>query len=132
MSGINEIHFEDSVFDFLKESRLYTSRLSHNFNLDYLLDIELLKQFIIATQLETWEKLEKQFPTNTMDAVANEFAKLRDRRGILNLLREGFVLQGATVKLVSFKPSSGLNEEHKRKYEAKRISCDLASFLIQH
>lgn len=122
MSGINEIHFEDSVFDFLKESRLYTSRFSNDFNLDYLLDVELLKQFITATQPETWEKLEKQFPINTMDAVANEFAKLRDRRGILNLLREGFVLQGATVKLVSFKPSSGLNEEHKRKYEANKFS----------
>lgn len=122
MSGINEIHFEDTVFDYLKESRLYTSRVSSNFNLDFLLDTELLKQFIITTQEETWQKLEKQFPTNTIEAVANEFAKLRDRRGVLNLLREGFVLQGATVKLISFKPSSGLNEEHKRKYEANKFS----------
>ncbi len=122
MSGINEIHFEDTVFDFLQESRLYTSRLSNDFDLEYVLDTELLKQFITDTQPDTWQKLQKQFPTNTMDAVASEFSKLRDRRGILNLLREGFVLQGATVKLISFKPSSGLNEEHKRKYEANKFS----------
>lgn len=122
MSGINEIHFEDTVYDYLKESRLYTSRLSQNFDLDYVLDTELLMQFITTSQPEIWQKLEKQFPTNTMDAVANEFSKLRDRRGILNLLREGFVLQGATIKLVSFKPSSGLNEEHRRKYEANKFS----------
>ncbi|MBS1571874.1 MAG: hypothetical protein JST62_05705, partial [Bacteroidetes bacterium] len=122
MSGINEIHFEDTVYDYLKESRLYTSRLSQNFDLDYVLDTELLKQFITTSQPEIWQKLEKQFPTNTIDAVANEFSKLRDRRGILNLLREGFVLQGATIKLVSFKPSSGLNEEHRKKYEANKFS----------
>jgi type I restriction enzyme R subunit len=122
MSGINEIHFEDTVFDHLKDSRLYTSRLSPQFNLEYVLDVELLQNFITTTQPETWQKLQKQFPTNTMDAVSAEFAKLRDRRGILNLLREGFVLQGATVKLISFKPSSGLNEEHRRKYEANKFS----------
>lgn len=122
MSGINEIHFEDTVYDYLKESRLYTSRLSQNFDLDYVLDTELLKQFITTSQPDIWQKLEKQFPTNTIDAVANEFSKLRDRRGILNLLREGFVLQGATIKLVSFKPSSGLNEEHRKKYEANKFS----------
>lgn len=122
MSGINEIHFEDTVFDYLKDSRLYTSRLSHQFNLDYVLDVELLQNFITTTQPDTWQKLQKQFPTNTMDAVSAEFAKLRDRRGILNLLREGFVLQGATVKLISFKPSSGLNEEHRRKYETNKFS----------
>ena len=122
MSRINEIHFEDTVFDYLKDSRLYTSRFSQKFNLDYVLDVELLQNFITTTQHEAWQKLQRQYPTNTMDAVASEFAKLRDRRGILNLLREGFVLQGATIKLISFKPSSGLNEEHRRKYEANRFS----------
>jgi len=122
MSGINEIHFEDTVFDFLKESKLYTSRHSNVFDLKYVLDVELLKQFITETQPDTWLKLEKQFPTNTMENVAAEFSKLRDKRGILNLIREGFVLQGATIKLISFKPSSSLNPDHLRKYEANKFS----------
>ena len=122
MSQINEIHFEDAVYDYLTESRLYTSRISKQFDLEFVLDIELLKQFIVTTQPDTWRKLEKQFPFDTMNAVANEFANLRNRRGILSLLRDGFVLQGATIKLVSFKPSSGLNEEHRKKYEANRFS----------
>jgi type I restriction enzyme, R subunit len=122
MSGVNEIHYEDLVYDYLKDSPLYISRVSSQFNLEYILDIELLQNFIKVTQPETWQKLLKQFPSNTMDAVASEFAKLRDRRGILNILREGFVLQGATIKLVSFKPSSGLNEEHRKKYESNRFS----------
>ncbi|MBI4708265.1 MAG: hypothetical protein HY761_10145 [Candidatus Omnitrophica bacterium] len=114
MSDTKEINFEDTVFDFLGSSNLYTTRNSNNFNLEYGLDIELLEQFIRETQPETWQKLQKQFPANTMEAVANEYAKLRDKRGVLNLIREGFVLQGASIKLISFKPSSGLNPEHQK------------------
>lgn len=122
MSGTREIHFEDSVYDFLKESRLYTTRKSSDFNLDYIIDTELLEQFITETQPDTWLKLKRQFPSNTIEIVAHEFSKLRDKRGILNLLREGFILQGASIKLIWFKPSSGLNPEHLQKYEANKFS----------
>jgi type I restriction enzyme R subunit len=122
MSGTREIHFEDTVFNLLKDSRLFTSRNSTNFDLDYILDIELLKEFIVNTQPQTWLKLEKQFPDNTMGAVADEFSKLRDKRGILNVLREGFTLQGASIKLVSFKPASDLNPEHLKNYEENKFS----------
>jgi len=122
MSGTKEIHFEDTVYDYLKESKLFTSRSSTDFDLDYVLDIDLLKEFIVTTQPETWSKLVKQFPVNTIDAVANEFSKLRDKRGLLNLLREGFSLQGASIKLVAFKPASDLNPDHLKKYEANKFS----------
>lgn len=122
MSQTREINFEDTVFDFLKGSKLYTPRFSKNFNLEYVLDVELLEQFIQNTQPETWMKLERQFPVNTMEAVAKEYAKLRDKRGVLNLIREGFVLQGAKINLISFKPSSGLNPDHQKKYEENRFS----------
>lgn len=122
MSGINEIHFEDTVYDYLKDSHLYTCRKSNDFDLDYLVDKALLEQFIRNAQPVTWRKLEKEFPHNTIEAVAAELDKLRSKRGLLNLLREGFVLQGASIKLLAFKPSSGLNPEHLQKYEANRFS----------
>ena len=122
MSGTRESHFEDIVFDYLKNSPLYIERKSANFDLVYGLDKELLEQFIRTAHPQTWKKLEKQFPTNPIEAVANEFAKLRDQRGLLTLLREGFVLQGASIKLLSFKPSSGLNPEHLRQYQANQFS----------
>jgi type I restriction enzyme R subunit len=122
MSGTREIHFEDTVFEYLSSSHLYMARKSEDFNLDFVLDKLLLEQFIRESQPDVWKKLEKEFLTNTIEAVANEFSKLRDKRGILNLIREGFVLQGASIKLIAFKPSSGLNPEHLRKYEANRFS----------
>ena len=122
MSGTREIHFEDTVFEYLSSSHLYAVRKSEDFNLKCLLDKALLEQFIRETQPDVWKKLEKEFPLNTIDAVANEFSKLRDKRGVLNLIREGFVLHGASIKLIAFKPASGLNPEHLRKYEANRFS----------
>jgi type I restriction enzyme R subunit len=122
MSGTREIHFEDTVYDLLKESKLFTSRISTNFDLDYVLDVELLKEFIVTTQPNTWKKLEKQFPVNTMDAVANEFSKLKKNRSILSLIRDGFVLAAADIKLIAFKPASDLNPEHLKKYEANKFS----------
>jgi type I restriction enzyme R subunit len=122
MSGTREIHFEDTVYEYLSASNLYTARKSDDFNLAYVLDKALLEQFIRESQPDVWKKLEKEFPSNTIEAVANEFSKLRDKRGILNLIREGFVLQGASIKLIAFKPSSGLNPEHLKKYEANRFS----------
>jgi type I restriction enzyme, R subunit len=122
MSGTKEIHFEDTVFEYLSSSHLYIARKSEDFNLEYVLDKVLLEQFIREAQPDVWKKLEKEFPSNTIDAVANEFSKLRDKRGILNLIREGFVLQGANIKLIAFKPSSGLNPEHLRKYACNRFS----------
>ena len=122
MSGTREIHFEDTVYEYLSASNLYTARKSDDFNLAYVLDKALLEQFIREAQPDVWKKLEKEYPIDTIEAVANEFSKLRDKRGILNLIREGFVLQGASIKLIAFKPSSGLNPEHLKKYEANRFS----------
>lgn len=122
MSGTREIHFEDTVYEYLSASNLYTARKSDDFNLAFVLDKVLLEQFIRVSQPDVWKKLEKEYPIDTIEAVANEFSKLRDKRGVLNLIREGFVLQGASIKLIAFKPSSGLNPEHLKKYEANRFS----------
>jgi type I restriction enzyme R subunit len=122
MSQTKEINFEDTVFDYLKQSPLYTPRISKNFNTDYALDTELLEQFIRQTQPDTWRKLEKQYPDNIITAVADEFSSLRDKRGILNLLRDGFTLKGASIKLVTFKPSSNLNPAHSKNYSANQFS----------
>ena len=122
MSQTQEINFEDTVFDYLTTSPLYTARKSQNFNLDYLLDLELLETFIRTTQPTTWKKLERQFPENTIQAVAKEYAKLRDKRGILNLIREGFTLQGANIQLIFFKPSSNLNPDHFQQYQNNQFS----------
>ncbi|MFZ4572556.1 MAG: hypothetical protein ACOYM0_15635 [Bacteroidales bacterium] len=122
MNGLKEINFEDTVFDYLKGSTLYSVRNSDDVDLEYVLDKYLLEQFIRDSQPDIWRKLEKLFPSDPMEAVADEFAKLRNKRGVLNLIRDGFTLQGAKINLIWFKPASGLNPEHLKKYQANRFS----------
>ena len=122
MNGLKELNFEDTVFDYLKGSTLYSVRHSDDVELEHVLDKYLLEQFIRDSQPDTWRKLENLFPADPMEAVADEFAKLRNKRGVLNLIREGFTLQGAKISLIWFKPASGLNPEHLKKYQANRFS----------
>ena len=122
MNGLKELNFEDTVFDYLKGSTLYSVRHSDDVELEHVLDKYLLEQFIRDSQPDTWHKLENLFPADPMEAVADEFAKLRNKRGVLNLIREGFTLQGAKISLIWFKPASGLNPEHLKKYQANRFS----------
>jgi hypothetical protein len=56
-------------------------------------------------------------------AVAAEINKLRPKRGLLELLRNGFSLAGVgKIELVTFKPATGFNPAHREKYEANRFA----------
>ncbi len=122
MSGTKEIHFEDTVYEYLANSLLYEARLRNQFDIDLLADTELLAQFIQTTQPKEWEKLQKQYPGQEIETVCKEFNRLKIKRGVLTLFRDGFVLAGIKLKFAYFKPSTGFNAEHKRKYEANRFS----------
>ena len=122
MSGTKEIHFEDTVYEYLANSPLYMARLSSQFDIDLLADAEMLAQFIQTTQPKEWEKLQKQYPGQEIETVCKEFNRLKIKRGVLTLFRDGFVLAGIKLKFAYFKPSTGFNAEHKRKYEANRFS----------
>ncbi len=87
-----------------------------------MFDVELLKNFLQQTQPKEWQKLQHQFPGSEIEAVMAEFKRLRNARGILEILRFGFTLRGAKLKFAYFKPASGFNDDHRQKYEANRFS----------
>ena len=83
----------------------------------------MLANYIEKTQPIAWKKLQKQYPGLEATAVAVEINKLRPKRGLLNLLREGFSLAGVgKIELVTFKPATGFNQEHRGRYEANRFA----------
>lgn len=122
MSGIAERNFEDTIYEYLSQSGMYITRDSNQFDLDKLFDTEMLESFIKTSQPDEWKKLERQFPGAEIESVVFEFNKLKHKRGLLSLIREGFPLQGAKLKFAYFKPSSGFNEDHKKKYEANKFA----------
>lgn len=126
----NEARFEDVVYTYLggsetegiPASRLYQASKLTDFDLANGLHRADLARFLQASQPLEWKKLTKQFPGREMDAVAEEFGRLRTKRNTLDLLRRGFSLAGANLSLVAFKPSGSNNPEHRRRYEQNRFT----------
>lgn len=122
MSGLKEEHFEDIIYNHFKTSPLYLTRSPGRFDKDRRFDPQLLENFIQTTQPQEWNKLTRQFPGRETEEIMAEFNRLRAGRGILEILRFGFTLRGANLKFVYFKPASGYNEAHRKKYESNRFS----------
>ncbi len=122
MADLKEKHFEEIIYNYFADSPLYIARTPEQYDKEKMFDIEMLTNFLKQTQPKEWAKLEKQFPDSVIDAVMEEFKRLRNARGILEILRFGFPLRGAKLKFAYFRPASGFNEEHRKKYEANRFS----------
>ena len=128
--GLLEKDFEQVIFDSLRASSLYVgyddrdgSYTSGDYSKELNADLKLLAGYIEKTQPIAWKKLQKQFPGNEAAAVAAEINKLRPKRGLLKLLREGFVLAGVgKIELVTFKPATCFNPAHREKYQANRFA----------
>jgi type I restriction enzyme R subunit len=100
--------------------------------------------FVLATQPKEWKKLEQH---HGKEAVREQFLKRLaaeiERRGALDVLRNGFKDSGCKFRLAYFRPASGLNEETRRlhaanlfavvrqlRYSTKNENClDLVLFL---
>lgn len=121
--SLREQDFETAIYESLAKSPLYVARKSSDFSLDLLSDPELIASYIEQTQPVAWKKLQKQYPGHEAAAVATEINKLRPKRGLLELLRNGFSLAGVgKIELVTFKPATGFNPAHRAKYEANRFA----------
>jgi type I restriction enzyme R subunit len=78
--------------------------------------------FVLATQPKEWKKLEQHHGA----AVREQFLKRLDseieRRGALDVLRNGIKDSGCKFRLAYFRPASGLNEETRRLHAANLFS----------
>lgn len=119
---LNEAAFEDNVMAALAASPLYTARDAYCFDATTLLDIDELWRFVEATQPKELAKLHKQFPDAPRDALAAHVTGLIQKRGTLEVLRNGVSFSGINLQLAYFKPSADGNGEHKAQYEGNRFA----------
>ncbi len=75
--------------------------------------------FVLATQPKEWKRLEQH---HGKEAVREQFLKRLaseiERRGALDVLRNGLKDSGVKFRLAYFRPASGLNEETRRLHAA--------------
>jgi len=99
--------------------------------------------FVLATQPKEWQKLTQHHGAAVKEQFLKRLASEIERRGALDVLRQGLKDSGCKFRLANFRPASGLNEETRRlhaanlfavarqvHYSAKHEkSLDLALFL---
>ena len=118
---LSERRMEDVVVASLADSPLFSALSAEHFDPATMLDSHQLADFIAATQPKEWAKLTRQFPGTEREALASYVTSLIQKRGTLEVLRNGVSFSGINVQLAFFKPSAGGNPEHQSRYEGNRF-----------
>jgi len=100
----------------------YHKRMPEQYDRSLCLIPSDVLSFIYATQPKEWEKYTLQQGTEAKEQFFYRLTNEIKNRGTLDVLRKGVKANGSKFKLACFRPSSGLNEEVQRLYEANIFS----------
>ena len=116
-----EIQFEAAIESYLRDNG-YTSLLSSDYSKKLALFPNAALEYIQHTQPMEWQRLEKLHGDKTSAVVLDELARWCDTQGSLAVLRHGFKCYGVALRIATFAPAHGLNEEASARYEANILS----------
>jgi type I restriction enzyme R subunit len=119
---ISEKALEEVVTESLSTSPLFRPRTPQAFDPITLLDTDELAAFVEATQPKEWAKLSRQFPSAERGTLAAQVTALAQKRGTLDVLRNGVSFSGINLQLAWFRPSAPGNPEHQTNYERNRFA----------
>ncbi len=121
MPRYTETDFEDHIEQHLNRSGYRSLQSSHYNKSRCLIPSETLR-FIQMTQLEEYQKLERQYGEDTPQKLMLRMSNQVKSRGVLDVLRKGVKDRGCDFKLTYFQPASGMNPDHQRLYAQNRFS----------
>ena len=116
-----EQDFEDHIAEHLTASG-YRLLPSPAYDKDLVLIPEELIAFVKATQPDDYDRLQKQYGADTDRNLCLRISREITKYGTLHILRKGIRDRGAKIRLVYFRPSSGLNPEHHARYQKNRFT----------
>ncbi len=96
----------------------YRKRLPTDYDRALCLIPRDVVDFILATQPKEWEKLKQHHGAAIAEQFLKRLASEIERRGALDVLRQGIRDSGCKFQLAYFRPASGLNEETRRLHAA--------------
>jgi len=100
----------------------YTKRGNENYNKASCLDPELTLKFIHDTQEKEWKKFERVYGENAERKFFYRLINEIDKKGTINVLRNGFKDAGCYFKLFYPKPNTHKNPELFEKFEKNIFS----------
>ena len=118
MINYKEKDFEDWVEECLIEQG-YIKGSSDNYNREQAFDTSALFSFIKSTQPKEWKRHEINYPGNAEKAFLDRLIKEINSKdkGLIHVLRHGFIDRGVKFRLVYFKPETTLNDDLMDKYK---------------
>ena len=121
---LNETLFEKHIAEYLAGSKMYNQRTPKDFNIQKLVDSDMLLQFLREQPM--WQKLITQSFADEQDAlnIVIETINTKINRGesLLSLLKNGFMLQGRRIRLAAFKPKMTLDDDADHLYKKNIFS----------
>lgn len=121
---LNETLFEKHIAEYLAGSKMYNQRTPKDFNIQKLVDSDMLLQFLREQPM--WQKLITQSFVDEQDAlnIVIETINTKINRGesLLSLLKNGFMLQGRRIRLAAFKPKMTLDDDADHLYKKNIFS----------
>ena len=121
MRTYTETNFEDHIEERLNHSG-YRSLSPADYDRHLCLIPEELLQFIQNTQPTEYERLKREYGVETPQRVLNRIMTQIERRGVLDVLRKGVKDRGCNFDLTYFRPSSGMNPDHRRLHALNRLA----------
>src|SRR5262245_55449162 len=120
MPKSREQHFEDEVFETLTTHGGWIEGLNDDIEFEPAIAPAEMLAFIGQTQIETWDQLLVQMG-NDQDRAQREFrrrvASELDKRGTVDVLRNGVKGWGLKFDLCYFKPAHGLTPLLVERYQ---------------
>ena len=120
-TSYREQDFEDHVVERLGAAG-YRLLHAHDYDRDLALIPAEIVAFVQATQPDAYDKLSAQYGDQTDRNLVLRVAAEIKKHGTLHVLRKGVKDRGAHIRLVYFRPSSGLNPDHESRYAQNRFA----------
>jgi type I restriction enzyme R subunit len=114
---ISERVLEDTIEAALLHND-YHKRTAEQYDRSLCLLPQDVLDFVLATQPKEWNKLAQHHGSAVREQFLKRVAAEIERRGTLDVLRQGIKDSGCKFRLAYFQPASGLNEETQRLHGA--------------
>ena len=121
VTNTTEKAFQNDIISHLVSTG-YVKRGNHNYNRASCLDPELTLKFILDTQPREWKKFQRVYGDDAERKFFYRLVNEIEKKGTINVLRNGFKDAGCSFKLFYPKPNTHKNPDLFKKFEKNIFS----------
>lgn len=123
-SILSEKEYQHFIMRYLEKHNGYLIRDAKNYDRLHAIDRELLFKFLNDTQSDAMERLRRIYKGDLEDTIVGliNTEETKNRGSLLNVLKHGIEISGATLRFMYTKPATDFNKELTAKYQKNIFS----------